>query len=273
MENFLQFENNTLFKIFSLSLAIVNTLFFFSHIYLINNLNKDKEKIKEGKFKYSCLCIIFQLISSSLFFGILNKLSIKNTTFLSISYLIGVVLSLEWYFVYMYYYNKERILFALLFFLIPLLIVISIFLLFFLINDFNKLFETIIKNISFAFYLFMFVSPGLNIVKLIKTRNPKYIMIPNSIIGIISNIGMISFIFSLNYFNIIDIYFITYPAISMFICIFEVIFYCSKINNKSYDLYDDENDDINPGYTDYSNDNDSRHKKISLITRNSVEEE
>ena len=58
----------------------------------------------------------------------------------------------------------------------------------------------------------------------------------------------------------------------MFICIFEVIFYFSKINNKIYDLLDDENDDINPDYSYYSNGNDSKLKKISLVTRNSIED-
>lgn len=269
MENFLEFESDKMFKSVSITLAIFNIIFFFSHIYLIDIINKKKEKIKVGYFQYSFLNILFQLLSSSLFFGILHKLCIENTKFLRISYLIGIALSLEWYIIYMYYY--QTIINTLLFLLIPISLLVSVFLSFFFISDFNKLLEEIIKNISFLFYTLMFISPGLNIFKMIKKGNPKYIMIPNSIIGIFCNIAMIVFIISLYRFNSIKFYFIVYPSISILICIFEVVFYFYKINNKTHNLYSEDNsDDID---SDDGNENNINGQKISLVTRDSVEED
>ena len=270
MENFLEFETSITFKISSFSLAILNILFFFSNIFLINTISINKDKIKIKKLDFSFLSIIFQLIFCSLFFIILVKLYIKNTTFLIISNLIGIVLSLEWYYIYIYYLIHEKIINVFFYILIPMIFLLCQFLLFFLLSDFNKLFESIIKNISFIFYVCMFITPGSYIIKMLKTGNPIYIMIHKSIIGILLNIAMIIFIISLNYFGIIEFYFITYPIISLLICAFEVIFYFSKIN--SINNEDDDNFiDINPGLSDFENDDDSKKKKISLVSKSSFE--
>ena len=111
----------------------------------------------------------------------------------------------------------------------------------------------------------MFITPGSYIIKMMKTGNPIYIMIPNSITGILLNIAMILFIISLHYFDIIGIYFIIYPIISLLICVFEVFFYFSKIN--SINNEDDDNlIDINPGISDFESDDDLKKKKISLVS-------
>ena len=269
MENFIEFENSNIFKISSLALAVFNILFFFSHIYLINKLNKNKNNIEKVLTETSCLSIIFQLISSSLFFLLLNKIYIQNTKFLSISYLIGIVISFEWYSIYIYYYHNGNIIKMLINFLIPFFILSPILFFFFFIDSFNIKFELLLKHISFIFYLFMFISPGLNIFKLIKTKNPNYIMILNSISGIFLNIGMILFIISLNYYNIEKLYFIIYPSISLLICLFEVFYYTCQIKKGNYYnkkfLDDFKNDD--------SSDSGLKHRNISLVNRNSIEDD
>ena len=266
MEHFIEFENSNIFKISSISLGILNILFFFSHIYLINKLNKNKNNIKNVLKDTSSLNIIFQLISSTLFFGLLNTLYIKNTKFLIISYLIGIVTSFEWYSIYIFYYHEGKIIYILLNILIPIIIFLPILLLFVLVGDFNKRFELILMHTSFIFYLFMFISPGFNIFKIMGKKNHNYIMILNSIIGIFLNIGMILFIICLNYYKILELYFITYPSLSLAICICEIIYYYCTFNKDNCDLYE-----MNRNFSDSSND--SGYKKISLVNRNSVEDD
>ena len=151
MENFLDFEDSHIFKLSSIALGIFNILYFFSHVSLLNKLNQNKDKIDNIKPDTSFLSIIMQLISSSLFFGLLCKLYIKNTKFLTISYLIGIVTSLEWFAIYNYYSNKEKMINKLLFMLIPIIILLPILLIFLLVDDFNKNAELALKNIAFIF--------------------------------------------------------------------------------------------------------------------------
>ena len=270
MENFLDFEKSKIFQFSSIGLGAFNILFIFTHIFLLSKINKNKERVKNIITETTILSIIFQIISSSLFFGLLYKLYIQNTKFLSISHLIGIALCLEWLSFYLYYSDGNKIINIIFYLLIPLVILLSIFLLFFFVDDFNKNNEMILKNISFIFYALMIISPGINISYLIHSENFQYIIIINIIIGLLNNIFMILFIIALNHFNIIELYFIVYNIISLLICIIEIIYYIIK-KNKGFDLYNDV-DDINPSFNDYSKDNDSRHKKISLVNRNSVED-
>lgn len=53
--------------------------------------------------------------------------------------------------------------------------------------------EIILNHISNIFYVFMFFTPGLNILKTILTGNPKLISFSNSFLGIIVNINFILF--------------------------------------------------------------------------------
>lgn len=272
MENFLDFEDSNIFKLSSIALGIFNIFYFFSHVSLLNKLNQNKDKIDNIKPDTSFLSILFQLISSSLFFGLLCKLYIKNTKFLTISYLIGIVTSLEWFIIYIYYSNEGKIINILLYMLLPIIIIVPILLIFLLVDDFNKNAELALKNIAFIFYVVMFISPGINIYKLIKTGNPKYIMVLNSIIGAFTNITMILFIIALNYYDIIELYYIIYGIVSLIICILEIIFYYYKILKGGYSSYDDF-DNVNPSLGDYAKDNETKHKKISLVNRNSIEDE
>ena len=272
MENFLDFEDSQVFKLSSIALGIFNILYFFSHLSLLDKLNKNKDNIESIKSNTSFLCIIFQFISSSLFFGLLCKLYIKNTKFLTTSYLIGIITSLEWFTIYIYYSNEGKIINILLYMLIPIIILLPILLIFLLVDDFNKNAELALKNIAFIFYVVMFISPGINFYKIIITGNPKYIMILNSILGIFTNIAMILFIIALNYYNIIELYFIAYAIISLIICIFEIIFYYYQILKGGYSPYDDF-DSVNPSLSDYGKDKESKQKKISLVNRNSIEDE
>ena len=278
MENMIEFEDSNLFLALVICLAVINIIFYFGHFLLIYKINKNNDTLIES----SCLCIIFQLLTSSMFFGLLFKYRIKNTEILNISNLIGISLSLEWTILYMHYYNKGKDIFVQCTYAIPFAIILVIFFLFFIIDEFNKVFETILINLTFIFYILMFVSPGINIIKLFNTRNPKFILIYNSIIGVVVNILMLLFIIALNYYNIIDIYYITYICISLVICISEIAFYFYRINkdksknedeNKEKNEEEEENDVIDENFIDYAKKNSSNERKISLVSRKTIEDD
>ena len=119
----------------------------------------------------------------------------------------------------------------------------------------------------------MFVSPGINCIKVISKGDPKYISIANPIIGIFVNISMILFLICLYHYNIIDIYFIAYTCIALAICVFEITYYFVKINKNNYKIGENIDDDFNPSIRDYSIRNNNENKKISLISRKSIEED
>ena len=118
----------------------------------------------------------------------------------------------------------------------------------------------------------MFISPGINCFKVISKEEPKYISIANPIIGIFVNIAMILFLISLYHYNIMDIYFIVYICISLAICVFEITYYSIKINKNNYKIGENI-DDINPSFNNYSSRNNNENRKISLISRKSIEED
>ena len=107
----------------------------------------------------------------------------------------------------------------------------------------------------------MFLSPGLNIIKLFKTENHKLISITNSVLGIFVNLFMGFFIIMLNEYKIISISFIIYPIVSFIICAFLVIYYSIKFR-KNKDLLDLDNKD----------DNTQEAKPFNLISNDSIEE-
>ena len=61
-------------------------------------------------------------------------------------------------------------------------------------GEVNKTIEVVLINITFLFYVLMFISSGSNTINLFKKGNPEYISITNSIIGIFVNIFMSFFI-------------------------------------------------------------------------------
>ena len=126
---------------------------------------------------------------------------------------------------------------------------------------------------AFVFYVLMFISPGINCFKVISKGEPKYISIANPIIGIFVNIAMILFLISLYHYNIMDIYFIVYIIIALAICVFEITYYFIKVNKNNYKIGENMDEDINPSFNDYSSRNNNENRKISLISRKSIEED
>ena len=110
----------------------------------------------------------------------------------------------------------------------------------------------------------MFISPGINTIKLFKTGNPKFISLMNSIIGNFVNLFMMFFLITLSHYKIISLLFIIYPIISLIICCLQVIYYFMKI--KAY-----RNSDELIEKTD-NEDNIKKGKPISLISSDSIEE-
>ena len=110
----------------------------------------------------------------------------------------------------------------------------------------------------------MFISPGINTIKLFKTGNPKFISLMNSIIGNFVNLFMIFFIITLSNYKIISLVFIIYPIISLIICCLQVLYYFMKIRayKNSGELIEkvDNEDNVN------------KDKPISLISSDSIED-
>ena len=211
--NIYEFEESNRYLAALIGLAISDSLLFLSHIITIIQIFLNKEKLDTFFNELSCIHIFAQLIFSSLFFCILHRTHLYNSLYLNISNLIGIALNLEWLCLYLYFYHIKKIIFA-------------------------------IIHMAMIFYIFMFLSPGLNIIKLFKTENHKLISITNSVLGIFVNLFMGFFIIMLNEYKIISISFIIYPIVSFIICAFLVIYYSIKFR-KNKDLLDLDNKDDN----------------------------
>ena len=236
--NLYEFEQNKVYLASAIGLAISNFLLFLSHIITIIKIYKNKENVDEFLSEQSCIHIFAQLIFSSLFFCILHRAHLTYYTYLNISNLIGIALTLEWLCLYLYFYHMENKAFAFIHILLPVSIIIIILAVLLTIGEINKASEVVLINIAMISYIFMFFSPGSNIAKLFKTQNPNFISLINSIIGILVNIFMAFFIIMLKKYKIISIAFIIYPIISLLICIFQIVYYAikKKKDGSSYGL-------------------------------------
>ena len=262
MDNLVEFEESSIFMSSLIGLGVCNILLFLNHIFLIINLLKEKSNLESFFEKSSCLNIFAQLIFCSLFFCILHRTHLANSVFLVLSNLVGIVLNLEWLCVYLYFYHKDKIIFAIFHILIPVILVPLILCLLLIVGEVNKIIEIVLINITFIFYLLMFISSGSNTIKLFKRGNPKYISISNSIIGIFVNIFMSFFIIMLSYYKIISLAFITYSIISLIISILQVIYYFEKI--KEYKNSDSLTEKLD-------NEDDNKDKVNSLINNEYIE--
>ena len=238
--NIYEFEESNIYLAALIGLAISDSLLFLSHIITIIQIFLNKEKLDTFFNELSCIHIFAQLIFSSLFFCILHRTHLYNSLYLNISNLIGIALNLEWLCLYLYFYHIKKIIFA----IIHIIFIIVILSLLLTIGEINKISEVVLINITMIFYIFMFLSPGLNIIKLFKTENHKLISITNSVLGIFVNLFMGFFIIMLNEYKIISIIFIIYPIVSFIICAFLVIYYSIKFR-KNKDLLDLDNKDDN----------------------------
>ena len=259
--NIYEFEQNKVYLASVIGLAIANFLLFLSHVVTIIKLISNKEKLDSFLNELSCIHIFAQLIFSSLFFCILHRTHLANYVYLNISNLIGIALTFEWLCFYLYFYHIKNKIFALIHMLLPAAFIIVILAILLTIFEINKISEVVLINIAMISYLFMFISPGLNIVKLFKTKNSNYISLTNSIIGIIVNIFMAFFIIMLNKYKIISLGFITYVIISLIICIFQIIYYAINKgkNSNTYDLLENNNDS-------------GKDKQYNLMNNNTIEE-
>ena len=262
MDNLVEFEESSVFISSTIGLGVFDILLFLNHIIVIINLSKEKLKLETLLEKSSCIHIFAQLIFSSLFFTILHRTHLANSVFLILSNLIGITLTLEWLCLYLYFYHKDKLILAIIHILLPISLVIIILCLGLMMGEVNKTIEVVLINITFLFYVLMFISSGSNTINLFKKGNPEYISITNSIIGIFVNIFMSFFIIMLSYYKIISMAFITYSIISLIICILQVIYYFEKI--KEYKNSDSLTEKLD-------NEDDNKDKVNSLIKNEYIE--
>ena len=264
MKNLVEFEESKIFISSSIGLAIMNFFLFLNNNFSIIKLFKNKERLELIISELSCVYSFAQLIFCSFFFCIIFRSHLVNATVLNISNLIGIALNIEWLSIYLYFYHNENIIYAIIHLLIPLSIPTVIISLLLTKHEINKISELILINITLIFYIFMFLSPGLNIIKLFKTGNPKFISITNAFIGVFVNFFMMFFIIMLNYYEIISIIFIIYPIVSIIICGFLIVYYFMQkhqLNNLD-DIFD----------KDDKEDNTSKGKQFNLISNDSIED-
>ena len=262
MDNLVEFEESSVFISSTIGLGVFDILLFLNHIIVIINLSKEKLKLESLFEKSSCIHIFAQLIFSSLFFTILHRTHLANSVFLILSNLIGITLTLEWLCLYLYFYHKDKLILAIIHILLPISLVIIILCLCLMMGEVNKTIEVVLINITFLFYVLMFISSGSNTINLFKKGNPEYISITNSIIGIFVNIFMSFFIIMLSYYKIISLAFITYSIISLIICILQVIYYFEKI--KEYKNSDSLTEKLD-------NEDNNKDKVNSLINNEYIE--
>ena len=264
MENLVDFEESSVFISSIIGLGISDILLFLNHIFTIIRIIKEKARLELLFRELSYIHIYAQLIYSCLFFCLLHRFNMTNTLFLTLSNLIGIILTLQWLCLYFYFYHNDKLFFAIIHMVIPASFIIIILTLLLKLGEINKAIEIILINITFIFYLIMFISPGVNTIKLFKTGNPKFISITNSIIGIIVNIFMMLFIITLSYYKIISLAFIIYEIISLIICCLQVIYYFMNI--EKYKKSDDLIQRVD------TEDTSQKGKPRSLISSDSIEE-
>ena len=264
MDNLLEFEESSVFISSTICLGIFDVLLFLSHVFLIIQILNEKSRLELLFQELSCIHIFAQLIFSCLFFCLLHRFNLSNSTFLILSNLIGIILTLEWLCLYFYFYHNDNLIFAIFHMLLPICFVVIILSLLLITWEFNKTVEIILINITFIFYVLMFISPGVNTIKLFKAGNPKFISLINSIIGNFVNFFMIFFLFTLSHYKLISLLFIIYPIISLIICCLQVIYYFLKIGayRNSGELIEKIDNE----------DTDKKGKPISLISSDSIEE-
>lgn len=267
MENLVEFEESSIFKITIICLGISYILLYLNHFIMIIKLLKEKQNQKlELFFKgSSCIHIFAQLIFSSVCFCLLHRFHLTNSVFLILSNLVGIIATLETLCIYIFFYHNDNIILACVHIALPIALPIIIMSILLTTEEVNKTIEIILINISFVFYLFMFISPGLNIIKFFQTANPNFISFTNTILGIFVNIFMIFFLAVLSKYKIASITFIIYPIIAFIICILQIIYYIMK-NNK-YNNTDDLIEKVE------NVDTSEKDKPFSLIKNDSIEEE
>ena len=226
------FESSISFMISSYGLSLFIFLHNVSHVFTISNYTKTKDY----SF-YSCFNLFSQLIFNSFFFCVLHRYHMTNTLCLILINLVCIPLNIEWIIIYFYYNIHEgKIIPTLMHSLSGISIPVIVFLNLLLRGELKLIPEIIIINITFVFYVLMFISTGSNIIKFIKTGNTNYINIKTSFLGVGINIFMISFIIILNYYNIMPILYILYPLISLAILCFEIVqFFRNYKNNENID--------------------------------------
>ena len=264
MDNLLEFEESSVFISSAIGLGVFDILLFLNHIFLIIQILKEKSRLELLFQELSCIHIFAQLIFSCLFFCLLHRFNLANSAFLTVSNLVGIILTLEWLCLYFYFYHNDILIFTIIHMILPISFVAIILSLLLITWEFNKTVEIILINITFIFYIIMFISPGINTIKLFKTGNPKFISLMNSIIGNFVNLFMIFFIITLSNYKIISLVFIIYPIISLIICCLQVLYYFMKIRayKNSGELIEkvDNEDNVN------------KDKPISLISSDSIED-
>ena len=172
MDNLVEFEESSVFLSSTIGLGVFDILLFLNHIIVIINLSKEKLKLETLLEKSSCIHIFAQLIFSSLFFTILHRTHLANSVFLILSNLIGITLTLEWLCLYLYFYHKDKLILAIIHILLPISLVIIILCLCLMMGEVNKTIEVVLINITFLFYVLMFISSGSNTINLFKKGNP-----------------------------------------------------------------------------------------------------
>ena len=120
------FEQNKVYLASAIGLAISNFLLFLSHIITIIKIYKNKDNVDEVLGEQSCIHIFAQLIFSCLFFCLLHRFNLANSTFLILSNLIGIILTLEWLCLYFYFYHNDNLFFAIFHMLLPICFVVII---------------------------------------------------------------------------------------------------------------------------------------------------
>ena len=254
------FETNNFVKVSSTILGVFNLSYYFGHFLIINKLNKQNISIDD----VSCFGIILKILSSTLFFLLLNKYHIQNTESLKISYLIGLVLNLEWFTVYTYYYRK-KIPLVLLNIFIVLSGVALLFLLFWLINSDIDFIYTLLKQISFLSFVISFITPGSNLVKFCKSFDAKYIFLYDAITGVLVTIGTFLYEIGLCKYEILGWGNIGYVIVGFAICTLQIIYFAIKYKGNN----SKNSDDLLDGDDDDDNVEDPNTKKIGLVSYNS----
>lgn len=159
-------------------------IFYFSPALIIYNLHKQKITVENT----SGLGIFTSFISSLLwiapFFS--NVDSKKNQLYLfMISNMLGTTFSFCWNILYLYYFTQHKKL-RYTIYIIAIIDVAAEIILIELDNKKDNKTEEVYYWIAAAFNIAMYISPGLNLIKVFRLKNRELISLPGSILGVLN---------------------------------------------------------------------------------------
>lgn len=162
---------------------VTGVIFYLSPALIIYNLHKQKISVENT----SCLGIFTSFISSLLWIApVFTSKDYWNQLFLFlISNMLGTTFSFCWNILYLYYFTyPKKLRYSI--YIIAIIDVAAEIILIEIDNNKENSTEEVYFWIATAFNIAMYISPGLNLIKVFKSKKRELMSLPGSILGVLN---------------------------------------------------------------------------------------